>query len=42
MAYTFSKKRFGLLTLHGKEKVIAPLLAKHLSAKQEFCDYCNP
>lgn len=32
MAYTFSKKRFGLLTLHGKEKVIAPLLAKHLNA----------
>jgi len=32
MANTFSQKRFGLLTLHGKEKIIAPLLAQHLNA----------
>ena len=30
------RKRFGLLTLHGKEKLIAPLLAQHLKASLEL------
>ena len=32
MATDFYHRRFGLLTLHGKENVIAPLFTQHLNA----------